>query len=78
MQRSEVVYYSTTTISRIVRAILTFFAVIIMIGPMFALYFAKHQVLQLALVGVFAFVFALSLSLWTESRNYEIFATMAA
>jgi hypothetical protein len=75
---SEVAYYSTTTISRVVRAFLLFFAVIIIIGPTFALYFIKHQVLQLTLIGVFAFIFALALSLWTESRNYEIFAAIAA
>lgn len=78
MHQSEVIYYSTTTISRVVRVILTLYAVAIMIGPTFALYFIKHQLLQLALISVFAFVFAFSLSLLTESRNYEIFAAMAA
>lgn len=57
---------------------LTIFAVAVLVGPLFALHYAKKQVLRLALIAVFSLVFALAVSLATKSRNFEIFAATAA
>jgi hypothetical protein len=57
---------------------LTAVAVIMLVVPIFALYYVHRAVVKLALIAVFSFCFAISLALWTKSRNHEIFAAMAA
>jgi hypothetical protein len=53
-------------------------AVVILVAPIFALYYIQRPVIKLASIGVFSFCFAISLALWTKSSNHEIFAAMAA
>jgi len=74
----EVQYYSATSIRRLVRAALTIAAVIFLVAPLFALNYARKQELRLALIGVFSLIFALAVSFATKSRNFEIFAAIAA
>lgn len=71
-------FYSATNVRRVVRAALTIVAVVILVGPLFALNYAKQTVLRLVLIGVFALCFALAISFGTKSRNFEIFAAIAA
>lgn len=74
----HIYYYSKTTIRRLVRSVLTAIAVVMLVVPIFALYYVRRPVIKLALIAVFSFCFAINLALWTKSRNHEIFAAMAA
>jgi hypothetical protein len=74
----HVYYYSRTTVRKIVRAFLTLAAVAYLVGPLFALYYVRSQPARLGLIAGFCTVFAISLSFAMQSRNYEIFAALAA
>lgn len=71
-------YYSTTTVNVAVRAFITLFAAVIMVGPIFALNYVQKTVYQLVLVVVFTFILALTLSVLTQVQNHEVFEIMAA
>jgi uncharacterized ion transporter superfamily protein YfcC len=64
-------------ICRVVRAFLTASAVIIIIGPTFALYFNYTPLVAINTYGHLAFIFTFTLSLQTGSRNHGILAAIA-
>jgi hypothetical protein len=71
-------FYSEHAIYQSVRAGLVIVAVLMLIVPMFILYYITATGLRLGLIAFFSAVFALAVALGTECRNYEVFTVLAA
>lgn len=71
-------YYSATGIHQLVRIVLVVFAVLVVIIPISALHYVKSIEGRLGLVAFFSTIFALCVSTFTQSRNFEIFVALAA
>jgi len=74
---TSVEYYSRSTIRRVVRAILTLLAVVLLLAPVIALYYVQKPWAKLVVITIFLLCFALALVLWTKSRNHETFMALA-
>jgi hypothetical protein len=72
-----VFFYSSTSIKRLVRLIVTLTVLAFLAAPVFLFYFVENRAANLTMLVVFAVGFAVALALGTKSRNVEIFAVMA-
>jgi hypothetical protein len=72
-----VFFYSSTSIKRLVRLIVTLTVLAFLVAPVFLFYFVENRTANLTMLVVFAVGFAVALALGTKSRNVEIFAVMA-
>ena len=75
---SRVEFYSTTSIRRAARLIMTFLAVLSLVNPLVVFQYCRSPNVKLAFIILFAFGFAAMMSDLTKSRTYEIAAAMAA
>jgi hypothetical protein len=71
-------YFSFTTIRRASRLLVTFGAVVVIIGPTFALYAEKRTNVRLSLIMAFTLVFAAVVIATTSCKHQEMFAIVAA
>ena len=71
-------YYSSLIVQRVARSVVSAGAVLLIVGPTFALYFEENPAIRLVLVLVFALTFAIVVALTTTAKYYEIFGIVAA
>jgi hypothetical protein len=75
---SRVEFYSTTSIRRAARLIMTFLVVLSLVIALVVLQYCRSPNVKLAFIIFFVFGFAAMMSVLTKSRTYEITAAMAA
>lgn len=75
--RDNARYLRLRYVERIVASISTFLAAAETSGAIYGLYFITDQSVRLAMVGVFTFVFGLSLRFLANARRLEIFVASA-
>lgn len=74
----RVILFNTPHVSALARALATFFATMILTSPVVGLYFAKRLSTRLWIVSLCTAVFSAVISVFTHSRNVELFSATAA
>jgi hypothetical protein len=75
---AEFGYFPESRVARTVKVISTILAGGLLVGAIVALYYVGPLKIRLGLVCLFAFMFAASLSLFTNSTQAEVFGASAA
>ncbi len=73
-----VYYYPVERVALILGIISVLCSVALLVGAIMALYFVKPMGIRLGIVGIFTFLFAASIALFTHARRVEVYGMTAA